>query len=334
MLRFIRREGTGDLITPPYTARETHSVRMNTGELGLKIADQGQVYLLPSASAFVGADIVAGLVAVDIERWKRPVLMMDIGTNGEMVLVDEESLYACSTAAGPAFEGMNISCGLSAIDGAVESVLIDEDAKAMALGVIGDGRPAGLCGTGLIDTVAELVKVGAIDRTGRFSPDAGGCAYGGEEYLGTVRSNGKSSSFTIADRRTGEDLFSLSQRDVREVQLAKAAIRAGMDVLLQERGLRQQDLRSVLLAGGFGHRLRPGSLVRLGILSPELSRRLEVVGNTSLSGAYLALVSDEARRQAERLSGLVNTVNLSLHPGFERRFIDSMRFPDGKACYS
>ncbi|TAK35351.1 MAG: DUF4445 domain-containing protein [Chloroflexota bacterium] len=327
MLRFLRREDTSDLTVPPYEARSSASVSQAPSDLGLDMGEHGTAYSLPSASAFIGADIVAGLVAVDIDKWERPVLLIDIGTNGEMVLADKDGLCACSTAAGPAFEGVNISCGVSAINGAVEGVFLDNDERRLSLEVIGEAEPVGLCGTGLIDLVAELVKVGVIDRTGRYSAGAEGWVYGNDDYMGQLRQKGAQRSFVITDRRTSKDLFSLSQRDVREVQLAKAAIRAGMDLLLKERGLRQGDLHTVLIAGGFSHKLRPESLVQLGVLSSQLGDHVEVVGNTSLSGAYLALVSEKARERVETISKLIKTVNLSTHPEFERSFIENMRFP-------
>ncbi|MBI5444983.1 MAG: DUF4445 domain-containing protein, partial [Deltaproteobacteria bacterium] len=251
----------------PYTPALEGGTFVAARELGLRIAPAGLVYLPPILSAYVGADITSGILATSLHRRSGTTLFVDVGTNGEMVLAVEGELTATSTAAGPAFEGMNIECGMRATAGAVERFEVSEEGVSWK--TIGAAEPAGLCGSGLVDLVGELAAHGALDRNGRFAKPNRRPIRALRERFG---------------EREGRPLFHvtgpivLPQKDVRQVQLAKGAVRAGIELLLEAEGLDAPDVDRVLVAGSFGYHLRTKSLVNLGLLPAVLADRVEFVG--------------------------------------------------------
>ena len=297
----------------PYRPSLTGASHLRAAELGLGIAVHGLVYLPPVISGFVGADITAGILATDLHRSQQTVLLLDIGTNGEMVLAHAGELWATSTAAGPAFEGVNIECGMRAALGAVDAVTANDG--GWTLHAIGDVPAIGICGSGLIDLVSCLVKNGAIGRNGRFETKA-------------------AAPVGNWDEREGRCLLRLSdgvvltQKDVRQVQLAKAAIRAGLDALLAEAKVRRQDVERVLVAGSFGYHLRPDSLAGSGLLPGSLAAKVEVVGNTCKAGAVTLLTNNGARRELQVVAARVRSIELANDVTFARRFVDQMAFGD------
>jgi uncharacterized 2Fe-2S/4Fe-4S cluster protein (DUF4445 family) len=297
----------------PYRPSLTGASHLRAAELGLGIAVHGLVYLPPVISGFVGADITAGILATDLHRSQQTVLLLDIGTNGEMVLAHAGELWATSTAAGPAFEGVNIECGMRAALGAVDAVTANDG--GWTLHAIGDVPAIGICGSGLIDLVSCLVKNGAIGRNGRFETKA-------------------AAPVGNWDEREGRCLLRLSdgvvltQKDVRQVQLAKAAIRAGLDALLAEAKVRRQDVERVLVAGSFGYHLRPDSLAGSGLLPGSLAAKVEVVGNTCKAGAVTLLTNNGARRELQAVAARVRSIELANDVTFARRFVDQMAFGD------
>ncbi len=293
--------------------------------LDLGIHPRAQLYIFPVIGGFVGGDTVAGLLATQMLELDGPTLMVDVGTNGEIVLAHEGQLLAASTAAGPAFEGARISCGMRAADGAVEKVTINHDIE---LGVIGDVPPAGICGSGLIDLCGELLKVGAITPDGRL--------------LAAEETNGNLSGAVRARLRQdaqGEPecvlhesntvRVALTQRDVRELQLGAGAIRAGIHILLKQAGLRPGDLKQVLIAGGFGSFIRRDNAQRIGLIPHELPHeRIRFTGNVAFNGAKWAALSQNARNRAEELARMTTHVDLSQDEDFALEFAMAMRFPE------
>ncbi|MEI6205436.1 MAG: ASKHA domain-containing protein [Desulfuromonadales bacterium] len=286
-------------------------------EIGLNISSTGLVYLPPVISAYVGADISSGILATDLAALSGTTLFIDIGTNGELVLANNGRLIASATAAGPAFEGMNISFGMRAAVGAIERADISSSGT-LDIGVIGGADPTGICGSGLMDLVAELLEHGLIGRSGRLSVSKASKA--AEELSARITRIDGGSAFHIHNH------VLLSQKDIRQVQLAKGAIRAGIELLLQEAGVLAADLDRVLIAGSFGYHLRERSLLTLGLLPPEAAGKVSFVGNTSRSGAEMLLLNQHTRNRLKKLVEDVDVVDLAGNPHFERVFIQAMGF--------
>jgi uncharacterized 2Fe-2S/4Fe-4S cluster protein (DUF4445 family) len=295
-------------------------------DLGVTVHPGARAVLFPALGAYVGGDIVAGMLASGMDRDKRLRLFIDVGTNCEIVLGDGERILSTAAPAGPAFEGGAIRCGMRAADGAIEVVRLGEDVE---LAVIGDVEPAGLCGSGLVDAVAELVKLGLLDSSGRFVPDE----------------TAKEIAPSLSDRltRIGEervfvlhqpvgtsdpaDSVCLSQRDVRELQFAKAAISTGWTLLLEELGVDARDVQQVLLAGSFGSYLSAASAIRIGLVPKLPVLRIVAAGNVAGEGAKMVLMSERERAGASTLLEEVRYVELSDRSEFNDRFVDQLAFP-------
>ncbi len=302
-------------------------LQLAAAELGLDIHPRGKVYFMPVIGGFVGGDTTAGILATSLAELPGPAMLIDIGTNGEIVLAAEGRLWAASTAAGPAFEGARISRGMRAAPGAIDKVVLD---GRLRINTIGGQPPAGLCGSGLIDVIAELLRSGLLTPQGRFArPEQLPADVPADLAQRLVECDGQA-AFRLAsagESADGKDLL-LTQRDVRETQLATAAIRAGTTMLLRRAGLEARDLRAVLLAGGFGTFLRRSNAQRMGLLPPEVEHeRILFQGNTSLAGARLVLLSQEARGEAEELARRVEHVDLSADADFHSTFAEAMLFP-------
>jgi uncharacterized 2Fe-2S/4Fe-4S cluster protein (DUF4445 family) len=300
----------------PYRSAVTGSQHLAAEAVGLTISRGGRVWLPPIISGYVGADITAGILSTQLASLRGVTLFVDIGTNGEMVLAVDGALRATSTAAGPAFEGMNITCGMRAAPGAVERFIVE--GGEVRVGTIG-GKPAiGLCGSGLLDAVGELAAHGVIDAGGRFVRD--GAVLPGELAERLVTRDGKP-AFRIAG-----DVV-LTQRDIRQVQLAKGAVRAGVELLLRSAGIAPSQVDRALIAGSFGYHLRTSSLLDLGLFPGELAGRIDYVGNTSQTGARSLLLNRGARQELAALAKGVSVVELANDPGFQKAFVDAMAFP-------
>ena len=281
---------------------------------------------LPSVSAYIGADIVAGAFVCDLAGLDR-ALFIDIGTNGEIILAADGRLLACSCAAGPALEGMNIQYGLRAAAGAIEELSLARTPAGYRteLSVIGGGEPAGLCGSGLLAAIREFLNLDLIRRDGRVRTAEELPEGDPRRALCRFRDDKPALGFTGTD-------ICLTQKDVRQVQLAKGAILSAFRTLLLKAGLEMTDLERVLVAGQFGRHLPPASLTGCGLLPPEMSGRLEYVGNTSKAGAYLALTSRSARKAMEELAARIDFFELATFPGYDRLFADSLKFPEPPAA--
>jgi len=300
-------------------------------EIGLTLHPGARVALFPALGAYVGGDIVAGMLATGMDRDKRIRLFIDVGTNCEIVLSDGERILATAAPAGPAFEGGAIRCGMRAADGAIEVVRLvpSEEDGDVELGVIGDVAPRGLCGSGLVDAVAELVDVGLLDASGRFVTDevAKELAPGLADRLTYI---GEERVFVLHRERPDADPAEgvvLSQRDVRELQFAKAAISTGWTLLMEELGLKHRDIQQVLLAGSFGSYLSAASAVRIGLVPKLPVLRIVAAGNVAGEGAKMALLSIRERTGALALLEEVTYVELSDRSDFNDRFVDLLAFP-------
>ncbi len=299
-------------------------------EVGLTLHPGARLALFPALGAYVGGDIVAGMLATGMDRDKRIRLFIDVGTNCEIVLSDGERILSTAAPAGPAFEGGAIRCGMRAADGAIEVVkLAPHGPSDVELGVIGDVEPRGLCGSGLVDAVAELVKAGLLDASGRFVTDevAKEVAPALADRLSYI---GQERVFVLHRERPDSDPAEsvvLSQRDVRELQFAKAAISTGWTLLMEELGLEHRDLQQVLLAGSFGSYLSAASAVRIGLVPQLPVLRIVAAGNVAGEGAKMALLSIRERAGALALLEEVTYVELSDRPDFNDRFVDLLAFP-------
>jgi uncharacterized 2Fe-2S/4Fe-4S cluster protein (DUF4445 family) len=288
---------------------------------------RARAFVFPAFGAYVGGDITAGLLASGMNRDARTRLFIDIGTNCEIVLGNRDWLLATAAPAGPAFEGAAIRCGMRAADGAIEAVAITPD--GLGLTVIGDTEPAGLCGSGLVDAVASLVKAGLLDHSGRLVTDEAAAAVApalaprltmfGQERVFVLHWRGEPGDVS--------DAIYLSQRDVRELQFAKAAIATGWQVLLDEAGLAAHDIQQVLLAGSFGSYLSPASAIALGLVPRLPVLRVVSAGNVAGEGAKMSLLSVRERAAALALLAEVRYVELSDRDGFNDAFVDQLQFP-------
>ena len=297
-------------------------------DLGLPVHPRARAVVFPSFGAYVGGDITAGLLASGMDRDRRTRLFIDIGTNCEIVLGNAEWLLATAAPAGPAFEGAAIRCGMRAADGAIEAVTMTPD--GLDLTVIGDAEPAGLCGSGLVDAVTGLVATGLLDASGRLVPEeaAASLAPGLADRLTRLGDERVFVLHWLAEPGDVAQSVYLSQRDVRELQFAKAAIATGWQILMEEAGLRPGDIQQVLLAGSFGSYLSPASAIRLGLVPKLPVLRVVSAGNVAGEGAKMALLSLRERAGGLALLEEVRYVELSDRADFNDRFVDQLPFPE------
>ena len=311
----------------PFIMSTRHFPEVLAHDLGLAVHPRARAVVFPSFGAYVGGDITAGLLASGMDRDSRTRLFIDIGTNCEIVLGNSEWLLATAAPAGPAFEGAAIRCGMRAADGAIEVVTMTAD--GLDLKVIGDAPPAGLCGSGLVDAVAGLVGLGLLDPSGRLVSEerAAQIAPGLAPRLTRV---GQERVFVLhwqGEPGDAEHSIYLSQRDVRELQFAKAAIATGWNILLEESGLQPSDIKQVLLAGSFGSYLSPANAISLGLVPDLPVLRVVSAGNVAGEGAKMALLSMRERAGALALLEEVRYVELSDRADFNDRFVEQLAFP-------
>ncbi len=283
-----------------------------------------EVEILPIVAGHLGADAVAGIVALGLPRRPGLSLFIDLGTNGEIALVGAGEAVGCSCAAGPAFEGGHISSGMAALPGAVRRV--DEEDGRLRLDVIGGGAARGLCGSGLTDIIALLLAGGAISPRGQMATPGSLPASAPPWVRDGLRCSDGGVSFALSEA------VALSAHDVREVQLAKAAVRTGIDVLLEERGLLPEHVHDVFLAGAFGSSIRPDSLLALGMLPEQLRGRIRPVGNVAGVGAKLALAYEERIGEARELARAMRHIELMSRSDFQDRFAANIAFPAPEAA--
>jgi len=304
----------GQLAQAPYLPWVKESVNISAKELGLKSAPGADVYFLPNIGGYVGGDHVAVLAATDALNITAATLIIDIGTNTEISLVAGGNITSVSCASGPAFEGGHIRFGMKATAGAIDKIVIS-DGK-VRFRTIGGGRPAGICGSGMLDAVAQMVDEGVIDSSGRM-----------DKAHSLVCANGRQLQIPVAaaeNSLSGEDIV-ITQRDVRELQLAKAAIRTGINVLLKSAGIAAPDVKGIIIAGTFGNYIDIKSAIRVGMLPGLPLSRFSQVGNAAGAGTCMVLVSPIAREKAEMMAQLVSYLELADRPDFMELYVEALK---------
>lgn len=299
------------LVKAPYTPVLSTCLIVDAAELELCACPDAAVALLPNIAGFVGSDTVCAVLSSTMHESEEVTLIIDIGTNGELVLGSKNRMIACSTAAGPAFEGCNISCGMRGAEGAIDHVSLING--AIKYSVIGDVKPSGICGSGLIDAVAQFVKHGIIDETGLFAADCG-------EYAGYMTQIDGMKAFKLCDG------VHITQKDIREVQLAKGAMSAGIKLLAEALGIEIKDIDRVYLAGAFGNYISPASACDIKLIPPELISRIFTIGNAAGQGAKLCAVNKDELLKAQFIADKCGYLELASLPQFQDVFINELGF--------
>ena len=306
----------------PYEAWSLDAHDVTPASLGLNMNPSGNVHTVENIAGFVGGDTVGVALAVDIASAEEMTLAVDIGTNGEIILGTKDRLYAASCAAGPAFEGARIGQGSRAAQGAIEAVVIS--GGDIDFDVIGGGPARSICGSGLIDAVAVMLELGVIDRTGKFTdlanlaPDSLAPA-----IAARITEAAGQPAFILA---AGKTPVMLTQKDIREMQLGKAAIRAGIKLLQEKLGVEDADIERIYLAGAFGNYIRPANAKRIGLLPDVPLERIQSIGNAAAIGAQMALISSHCRKAAGELARKIQYVEIAHEPKFQDVYADCMFF--------
>lgn len=308
----------------PFQPILTGAQRFLGEKIGL-ICGEAEVYCIPAVSSYIGGDIVAGAYVCGLKNRKGNTLFIDIGTNGEIILAQNGRMDSCSCAAGPALEGMNLSCGMRGETGAISDIFLD--ASCLEYSVIGGGSPKGICGSGILSGMSQLLRNGILRKSGAFVriervPEGD---YR-RKYL-EVEEDGTRSFLLTNSSESGGKTIRISQQDVRQVQLAKGAIRSGFQVLLSKEDIKEEEVDLVIVAGQFGSHLAATDLTGTGILPTSLQDRIEYVGNTALSGASMALLSDSVKEEMEELSHRIEYTELGEAEGYEYILAQCMEFP-------
>ena len=310
----------------PFTPATTKAEVYDAHDLGLELGIATRVFLLPHISGYVGADIVAGILASGMDKNKELSLIIDIGTNGEIVLGNRDKMVCCSTAAGPAFEGANIRHGMGGESGAINTVMLDNG--NLKYTTIDNKLPLGICGSGIVDALAALLDAGIVDETGRMLDRDEIETEIGQKLADRLTEIDGLSAFIIVDSKssgTGEPIV-ITQKDVREIQLAKAAIAAGIKVLINKMGKKVEEISNLYLAGGFGSYIDKRNASRIGLIPSQLQHRIIAIGNSAGTGAMLSLLSLEQYERTSLIKGMAEYVELSSTLEFQNEYVDSMYF--------
>jgi len=306
----------------PYIPAFGKSPTMTGEDCGLDINLRAPVYLLPNVASYVGGDIVSGVLAAGFWNNDHNTLFLDLGTNGEIVLGNQDWMVTCACSAGPAFEGGEISCGMRAATGAIDRITINRDSLEPSYSVIGDSRPKGICGSGLIDLMAEMFLSGVIDRRGKLVES---------EKTDRVRYNSNMGCFeyvVVFGEKTddGRDI-AINDVDIDNFLRAKGAVYSGIRTLLNNVGLDVNDLDQVIIAGGIGQNLNIQNSIILGLLPDIKIDKYDFIGNSSLTGAYASLMSKKAREKAEQIANMMTYIELSVDPAYMEEFVSACFLP-------
>ena len=309
----------------PYRAYSLTACSKTAEALNLPIAPEGRVYTIENIAGFVGSDTVAAALACGLDRSDGPTLLVDIGTNGELVLRVGQDLWSASCAAGPALEGAGITFGSSAQDGAIQRVLLDDDSD-IDIDVIGDRAAQSICGSGLIDAVAVLLELEIVDQTGRFVEAETIVPTLPKTIKRRLMAADQQPAFCLSEPDAPRPVV-LTQKDIRQFQLAKAAIRAGIRLLCQAAEVQEDKLERILLAGAFGNYIRRESAVRVGLLPGPNVERIRFVGNAAGAGAQMILLSRNARELASQLAQRIRYIEIAHQARFQDAFSECLLFP-------
>lgn len=307
----------------PYKPYSVQASDVSARHLGLKLHPKGNLHSVQNIAGFVGSDTVAAAIAAELGNEQVTTLLVDIGTNGELVLFHQGRLYAVSCAAGPALEGARIMHGSRAMDGAIQRVIIDSDSGDIDIDVIGDGVPHSICGSGLIDALAVMVQSGIIDRAGAFIKKEDLKGKLSSVLLKRIIEHDGQPAFVLAD---GVNPILLTQGDVRQLQLAKAAIRAGCRVLKKQAGITNLQIEKILLAGAFGNYIQKTSALQVGLLPQVPPERIHFIGNAAGGGALEILLNRAIRANCESLARMTGYIELATRGDFQDIFTDCLMF--------
>ena len=300
------------LALSPFVPAVSRALDVKAGDLGLRIAPGAYVYLLPNIAGFVGADHVAMLLATEVLQAEGPIVALDIGTNTEVSLVNKEEVATVSCASGPAFEGGHIKNGMRAATGAIERLRIADD--SIQYQTIGEAPPVGICGSGILDALSQLYLARIIDEGGRIV----------ENHPRVHTYKGQREFVLVSkEERDGQPAITITQQDIRELQLAKAAIRTGIQVLLEANGCSEDEIKQVIIAGAFGTYIDVANAVAIGMLPSLPLNRFRQAGNAAGMGAKLALISLSKRAEAQAVASRVKYIELASAPNFEQTFIQA-----------
>jgi uncharacterized 2Fe-2S/4Fe-4S cluster protein (DUF4445 family) len=308
----------------PYLAHSLEAFDLPAQQLGLDINPVANIHTIENIAGFVGSDTTAAALATAMNHAEKMTLLVDIGTNGEIVLGTKDKLYSASCAAGPAFEGARITQGSRAVDGAIEAVIINDN--DIDIDVIGNVPAASICGSGLIDAVSVMLELSILDNTGRIIDAESAKDKLPELIRKRLVQIESQPAFVLAFKNDNTPAVSLLQKDIRHVQLGKSAIRTGIKLLQLKLGLKDDDIQQVLLAGAFGNYIRKTSALRIGLLPDVPAARIHFVGNAAGIGAKMVLLDRKARNLATQLSEKIEYVEIAKIPEFSDIYADSMLF--------
>jgi uncharacterized 2Fe-2S/4Fe-4S cluster protein (DUF4445 family) len=333
----------------PFVAVSSDPIEIKAREIGIKISPGAYIYLLPAVAGFIGSDHIAMILASGIyeeEKDKKNIIGIDIGTNTEIALKSSKGIESVSTASGPAFEGAHIKYGMRAAPGAIERVVIDKNTCVPKIQTINDKDPVGICGSGILDAIAELLKAQIIDKRGKFNPETSCLCRddkGNYQYMldpAAYLEKGKSASCEFTGSKSEETksekkitcpckegVVSINQKDIVEIQLAKSAIRTGINILLESAGLDFTVIDRVVIAGAFGSYIDPKNVVDIGMFPQIDLKKIIQVGNAAAVGAKMVLVSNKMRKKGEKIASDLNYLELTVFPTFTDNFVKSTLFP-------
>jgi uncharacterized 2Fe-2S/4Fe-4S cluster protein (DUF4445 family) len=302
------------LVTAPFIPAVSRELDIKARDFGIHIAQGAYVHILPNIAGFVGADHVSMLLAIDVQKLKGTVVALDIGTNTEISLIHDSKIDSISCASGPAFEGGHIKDGMRAGTGAIERVRIT--GTGVIYETIDDAPPVGICGSGIIDTIAQLYTAGIIDSTGRMKADGKG-----------IQDREGVKEFVLAKAKdtSGRSDIVFTQHDIRELQLGKAAIRGGIATLIQNAGLKESDITGIVIAGAFGSYIDVTSALDMAMLPPVPLEHIKQVGNAAGMGAKRALISKTQRTEAHNIARKAHYLELAGNAMFNQNFISAMQ---------
>ncbi len=307
----------GSIREEPYIPTLNHFPKWKAGTARLSINPQAPVYTIPCVASYVGGDIVAGVLASKMHRNSEIALFMDIGTNGEIAIGNNEWLMTAACSMGPCFEGSGIRCGMRATQGAIESVKIDPKTFEPHISIIGDSYPTGICGSGMIDAISEMFLTGLIDQRGKLIKEKTYRIREGEEGL----------EFVLYNADVHHKDIVLTEVDIENIIRAKAALYAGIKTLLSEVGFSIDMLEKVYIAGGFGNYINIERAIILGMLPDIPKEKFVFMGNTSITGAYLCLLSEELRKEAEDIASKMTYIELSVYRSFMDEYMSALFLP-------